>query len=74
VSPKHGSDGFASLAATVVAMLIVFVLIVVYLRTNTPGGAKGGPAGTALDAAKKQAQNFEDQQNKRLEQMQDAVR
>jgi hypothetical protein len=74
VTIKHRSHGFASLAAIVVAMLIVFVLIVLYLRTYTPGGAKGGPAGSALDAARKQAQSFEDQQKKRLEQMQDAVR
>jgi cytochrome oxidase Cu insertion factor (SCO1/SenC/PrrC family) len=74
VTPKAESDGFASLAAIVVAMLIVFVLIVLYLRSNATGGAKGGPAGSAIDAAKAQAQNFEDQQKKRLEQMQDAVR
>ena len=73
MTPKYGSGGFASLAAIVVAMLIVFVLIVLYLRSNVPGGVKGGPAGSALDAAKKQAQSFDDQQKKRLEQMQDAV-
>jgi hypothetical protein len=74
VTIKHGSDGFASLAAIVIAMLIVFALVVLYVRTNAPGGAKGGPAGSALDAARKQAQSVEDQQKKRLEQMQDAVR
>ena len=74
MTPKPESDGFASLAAIVVAMLIVFVLIVLYLRSNAPGGAKGGPAGSALDAARKQAQSFEDQQKKRLEQMQETVR
>jgi hypothetical protein len=54
-------------------MLIVFVLIVLYLRTYTPGGAKGGPAGSALDAAKKQAQNFEEQQKRRIEQMREVA-
>jgi hypothetical protein len=73
VTPEHGSEGFASLAAIVVGMLIVFVLIVLYVRTYTPGGVKGGPAGSALDAAKKQAQGCEDQQKKRLEQMREAV-
>ena len=73
MTPKRESDGFASLASIVVGMLIVFVLIVLYLRTYTPGGAKGGLAGSALDAAKKQAQNVEEQQKKRLEQMQEAV-
>jgi hypothetical protein len=73
VTPKRGPGGFASLAAIVVAMLIVFVLIVLYLRTYTPGGAKGGPAGSALDAARKQAQNFEEQQKKRLEQMREVA-
>ncbi len=73
MTPKRGPGGFASLAAIVVGMLIVFVLIVLYLRTYTPGGAKGGPAGSALDAAKKQAQNFEEQQKKRLEQMREVA-
>jgi hypothetical protein len=56
-----------------VGMLIVFILIVLYVRAFAPGNAKGGPPATALDAARKQAQNFEDQQKKRLEQMQEVA-
>jgi len=73
VTPEHGSEGFASLVAIVIGMLVVFVLIVLYVRTYTPGGAKGGPAGSALEAARKQAQGFEDQKKKRLDQMREAV-
>jgi hypothetical protein len=70
---RLGSRGFGSLAAIVVGMLIVFILIVLYVRAFAPGNAKGGPPATALDAARKQAQNFEDQQKKRLEQMQEVA-
>ncbi len=69
MSPRHRNHGFASLAAIVVGMLIVFALTVLYLRAFAPAGPKGGPPGTALDAARSQAQNFEEQQKKRLEQM-----
>jgi hypothetical protein len=50
-------------------MLIAFALLAIYLKEVTPGGPKGGVPGTALDAARKQAQNFEAEQKKRLEQM-----
>lgn len=69
----RGARGSGSLAAIVVGMLLIFVLIVLYLRAFTPSGPKGGPAGSALEAARKQAQNFEEEQRKRLEAMRHAA-
>jgi hypothetical protein len=53
-------------------MLIAFALITLYLRTATSPGSKDGPIGT-LEAVKKQAKGFEEQQNKRLEDLREAA-
>ena len=64
--------GFGSLVAIVISMLIAFALITLYLRTATSPGSKDGPIGT-LDAVKKQAKGFEEQQNRRLEDLREAA-
>lgn len=66
MSGSHHGFSFVSL---IVSLLIVFALLAIYLKQATPDGAKGGPPATALDAARRQAQNFEAEQKKRLEQM-----
>ena len=73
----HGritKGGFGSLVAIVLSLLITFALMVLYLRNFVPRGPKGGPQGTALEAARNQAKAFEEQQKKRLEQMQELSR
>lgn len=56
----------------VISLLITLLLLVFYLRASVSGGPKGSPPATALEAAKRQAQVFEEQQRKRLEQMKEA--
>jgi len=73
MSDRRGKRGFA-LVSLVVAMLICFALIVIYLREAAPIGPKGGVQGGALEAARKQAQNFEAQQNRRLDEMREAAK
>jgi len=63
--------GAGSFVAVVISLLISFVLIVLYLRTFMPRGPAGGPEGSAVEAARNQAKAFEEQQKKRLEQMQE---
>jgi hypothetical protein len=72
MSDWRGESGFA-LVTLVMAMLICFALIVIYLREAAPVGPKGGVQGGALEAARKQAQNFETQQAKRLDEMREAA-
>jgi hypothetical protein len=66
---RSREGGFGSLVVVVISMLIAYALITLYLREFTPSGPKGGPAGT-LDAVRKQAQSFEEQQRKRFEELQ----
>ena len=61
------SPGFGSVVVIAVSMLITLVLVVLYLRAFLPTGPKGGPAGGALEAAKRQAQNFEEQQKRHID-------
>ena len=63
------SAGFGSVVVIAVSMLLTLVLVMLYMRTFLPTGPKGGPAGGALEAAKRQAQNFEEQQKRHLEDM-----
>lgn len=63
------SEAGMSFVSLVISLLIGFALLAMYLREVTPGGPKGGVPGTALDAARNQAQHFEAEQKKRLEQM-----
>ena len=67
--PRRGDSGGFSFVSLVISLLIGFALLAVYLREVTPGGPKAGVPGVALDAARKQAQNFETEQRKRIEQM-----
>ena len=66
---ENRSAGFGSVVVIAVSMLITLVLIMLYMRTFLPAGPKGGPAGGALEAAKRQAQNFEEQQKRHIEDM-----
>ncbi len=63
------SEAGMSSISLIVSLLIGFALLALYLKEVTPGGPKGGVPGTALDAARNQAQHFEAEQKKRLEQM-----
>lgn len=65
---RHQPRGF-SFVSLAVSLLIAFALLAIYLKQVTPDGTKNGPPATALDAARRQAQNFEAEQKKRLEQM-----
>jgi competence protein ComGC len=68
------AGGFGSVVMIVVSMLIGFLLIVFYLREFVPSsGPGGGPKGT-VDAVKRQAQAFEEQQRRRLEQMNEVTK
>ena len=66
---RRSSAGQASLIVIVGSMLLVAVLVALYMRSAGQQGAKDGPAASALDAAKRQAASFEDQQQKRLQEM-----
>jgi len=68
MSDLRGELG-SGLVSLIVAMLICFALMVIYLRQAAPVDPKGGVQGGALGAARKQAQNFEDQQQRRLDEM-----
>ncbi len=70
---RIGPSGL-SFVSLVVSLLIGFVLIALYLKAFSPAGAKGGLQGSALEAARKQAENFEEQQKKRLKEMDDVAR
>ena len=74
MSRLRSAEGFG-FVSIVVSLLITFLLITIYLREYAPvGGAKDGPAGSALEATNERARQFEVQQNQRLEQMDEAAR
>ena len=54
----------------IISMLIVLALAMLYLKNSAPGQAKGGPPTTALDATKRRAQEFEEQQKKHFDDLQ----
>jgi hypothetical protein len=66
-------SGFSSLIALVISMLIVFALMISYLRNSasSASGSRDGPVGT-LDAVKRRASDFEEQQRRRMEDLQQA--
>jgi hypothetical protein len=66
---EQGCEAGFSLVSLVLAMLICLALVVIYLREAAPVDSKGGVPGGALRAARSQARNFEEQQQKRLEEM-----
>lgn len=68
VMAHRTSRGF-SFISIVLSLLIGFALMVLYLKAFTPVGPKGGTQGGALEAARKQAENFEEQQKKRLQEI-----
>ena len=67
-----GDRGQASLIVLVIAMLIVFALMISYLRTSTSAASKEGPVST-LDNVKRKASAFEDQQRQHMDDLQQAV-
>jgi hypothetical protein len=71
---KSQFEGGFSAIGMIIAMAICLGLMMIYLRTASPVGPKGGTQGSALEAAKKQAENFEAQQKQRLEAMDQITR
>ena len=67
-----GNRGQGSLIVLVIAMLIVFALMISYLRTSTSSTSKEGPIGT-LDNVKRKANAFEEQQRQHMDELQHAV-
>ncbi|MGH7821010.1 MAG: hypothetical protein ACREQ9_14695 [Candidatus Binatia bacterium] len=68
------ATGYGSVISIVVTLLIGFLLMVFYLREFVPSASRGTGQGTAIDAARKQARAFEEQQQKRLEEMNEAAK
>jgi hypothetical protein len=71
---ERRSELGSALVSLVVAMLICLALIVIYLREAVPVDPKRGVQGGALGATRRQAQTFEDQQEKRLDEMREIAR
>jgi hypothetical protein len=69
---RLGGEGFGAISI-LISLVIVALLVVFYLQESTALGPKGGAPGGALEATKIRAQQFEDQQKQRLEQMKDAA-
>jgi hypothetical protein len=72
-SRLRSSRGF-SFVSLIVSLLILYLLMTVYLREFTSPGAKGGPAVTAVDAARERAKQVEQQQQDQKRQMDEALR
>jgi len=64
--------GQGGVIVLVISMLIVFALVISYLRTSTSAASKEGPVGT-LDNVKRRANEIEEQQRQRMDEMQQAV-
>lgn len=71
---NRGSSSGFSAVALIISMMICLGLMVLYLKTAAPVGPKGGPQGGALEAARKQAENFEARQKQRLDAMDQIAR
>ncbi|MBI2962694.1 MAG: hypothetical protein HYY35_02975 [Deltaproteobacteria bacterium] len=67
------ADGF-SFVSLLLSLLIGFALMALYLKAHAPVGPQDTPQGSALDAARKQARGFEEQQERRLREMDESAR
>jgi hypothetical protein len=65
----HDPAGWGAIGV-IISMLIVLALAMLYLKGSGPGSPQGGPPTAALEAAKRRAQEFQEQQRKHLEELQ----